>query len=158
MNLVKQLVLYYHWPEDQLGLVTNRNAWRYLLGTVRHQFSLVPSIQLRIGQSFWKHNNIDRGVSHVLRACPSADRPLFDAYKFAAPDDRWEAEGDESTHRTDGTKLQICIEDASSQVRIDFVRKMLVEIEKQRVGRLLFVLSPQGKEITYTCATKFRGN
>jgi uncharacterized protein YjbI with pentapeptide repeats len=158
VKLVKQLVLHYHWPDDQLGLVTDRNAWRYLLGTVRHQFSLIPSIQLHIGQSFWKHNNIDRGVSHVLGSCPSADRPLFDAYKFAAPDDRWETEGDESTHRTDGTNLQIYIEDASSQTRIDFVRKMLVEIEKQRVGRPLFVLSPKGKEITYICAKKSLGN
>lgn len=154
MKLVKQLVLHYHWPDDELGLVTDKNAWRYMLGTVRHQFSFIPNVQLHIGQSFWKHNDIDIGVSRVLGLSPNVNRPLFDAHKFAAPEDRWKIEGDESTHRTDGMILEIYIEGSSSQTRANFVKQMLVEIEKERVGRPLFVQSPKGKEITYTCAKK----
>ena len=154
MKLVKQLVLHYHWSDDQLGLVTDKSGWRYLLGKVRHRFSFIANIRLHIGQSFWKHNDIDRGLGYVLGTYASLDRPLFDAHKFAAPDDRWETEDDESTHRTDGMILEVYIEDSSSQVRTEFVKKMLVEIEKQRVGRPLFVQSDEGKEITYKCAKK----
>ena len=154
IKLVKQLVLHYHWSDDQLGLVTDRHAWRYLLGKVRHQFSFVPNIRLHIGQSFWKHNDIDSEVKHVIGTYATIDRPLFDAHKFAAPDDRWATEGDKSTHRTDGMILEVYIDDSSSQVRTEFVKKVLAEIEKQRVGRPLFVQSPRGKEITYKCAKK----
>jgi hypothetical protein len=154
IKLVKQLVLHYHWSDDQLGLVTDRHAWRYLLGKVRHQFSFVPNIRLHIGQSFWKHNDIDSEVKHVLGTYATIDRPFFDAHKFAAPDDRWATEGDKSTHRTDGMILEVYIDDSSSQVRTEFVKKVLAEIEKQRVGRPLFVQSPRGKEITYKCAKK----
>jgi hypothetical protein len=49
MKLVRQLVLYYHWADDQLGLATDINAWRFLLCTVRHQFSFIPNVRLHIG-------------------------------------------------------------------------------------------------------------
>jgi uncharacterized protein YjbI with pentapeptide repeats len=156
MTSVRRLVLYYHWKADNLGLETDINAWIHLLNTIRHRFSFFPVIGLHMGQTFWKRNQPTRSVERVLcyHSESHEDCPIGGAHKFAAPDDRWEWEGVESTHRTDGTLLQIHIEDTSTQARIDFVQKLVAEIERQRVGRSLFVRSPEGEEITYRCAKK----
>lgn len=158
MKMAKALVLYYHWADDKVGLVTDINAWRYLLGTIRHQLSFIPKIRLYAGRSFWKRNRVSESAKSVLGEQSNVYCPLGDAHKFAAPDDRWRYKDNESTHRTDGTVLQIYIEDTSNQIKTDFVQKIFVEIEKQRVGRPLFVRSPKGEEITYRCANQFRGD
>jgi hypothetical protein len=157
MKMAKVLVLYYHWADDKVGFVTDINAWRYLLGTIRHQLSFIPKIILYAGRTFWKRNKASESAKSVLGDQSNVYCPLGDAHKFAAPDDRWRYKDNESTHRTDGTALQIYIEDTSNQIKTDFVRKIFVEIERQRVGRPLFVRSPKGEEITYRCADQFRG-
>ena len=148
MKFAKQLVLYYHWSEDRLGLVTDINAWRRLLGTIRHQFSFIKHIRLHIGRSFWKRNDLALGTTGMLETCSDIDRPFVDVDKFAAPAQRWMDYGDKPAPWT-GTHLQIHIEGASTQRETDFVRDLLAEIERQRVGRPLFVLSPDGEEIKY---------
>lgn len=159
MKMVKEVVLYYHWPQDELALGTAINPWRYLLGTIRHQFSFLQTIRLHIGRTFWKRNNINTsGAKVTLSDCSSINCPMTDAYKFAAREDRWRFSGDESTHRSDGTVLKIEIEGTDTQTRADFVKALTDEIEKRRVGRPLFVRSPEGHEITYKCAGQFRSN
>lgn len=148
IKFAKQLVLYYHWSDDQLGLATDIHAWRRLLGTIRHQFSFIKHIRVHVGQSFWKRNNLAMGAGRMLESCSDTDRPFVDVDKFAAPAHRWTYDGDMPAPWT-GTNLQIHIEGASTQRQINFVKEILAEIEKQRVGRPLFILSPKGTEITY---------
>jgi hypothetical protein len=81
---------------------------------------------------------------------------FWGVHKLAAPADRWEIKNNQSTHRADGTVLEIDIGGTETQEQIDFVRQLVDKIEKERVGRPLFVRSPEGKEITYRCADQFR--
>jgi hypothetical protein len=153
LKATKQLVLYYHWSEDKLMFTTHLDDWRHLLGTIRHEFSFIPNIRLHIGRSFWVFNTWSLGAQCVLddiKCCP-----LSEAHKFAAPADRRRVKGDKSTHRADGTVLQIHIEGTTTPERIDFVRQLIDEVEKRRVGRPLFVRSHEGKEIIYRCADQF---
>jgi hypothetical protein len=150
---IKQLILYYHWSEDKFMFTTDLDAWRHLLGTIRHEFPFIPNIRLHIGRSFWFFNTWSLGAQCVLddiKCCP-----LAEAHKFAAPADRRRVKGDRSTHRADGTVLQIHIENTTTPEKIDFVKQLIDEIEKRRVGRPLFVRSPEGKEIIYRCADQF---
>ena len=158
MKMAKGVVLYYHWADDKVGLVTDINAWRYLLATIRHRLSFIPNIDLYLGRSFWKRNSPDKSAKSMLGDPSNVNCPIGDAHKFAAPDDRWRYKDNESTHRTDGTVLQIHIDNANNQIKIEFMKKLLAEIEKQRVGRPLFVRSPSGEEITYRCAGQFLGD
>ena len=155
MKMAKVVVLYYHWSDDKVGLATDINAWRYLLGTIRHQLSFIPKIGLCIGQSFWRLNDSQMGANVILSQMSVRPGPFSDVHKFAAPDDRWEKKGDESTHRTNGTVLQIHIQGASTPEQTNFSRELTEALEKRRVGRPLFVCSPDGKEITYRCAGQF---
>ena len=151
---MKQLVLYYHWADDQLGFATDIDAWRLLLCKIRHELAYIRNIRLHMGKSFWKSNKPALGVNRVLddpKLCP-----LSEAYKFAAPADRWRFKGDDSTHRTDGTDLQIHIEGAGTQEEVEFVGELVAEIEERRVGRPLFVTLSKGEEIKYKCAEDFR--
>jgi hypothetical protein len=150
MKLVKQLVLHFCWPEDGSYFAPNMHGWRYLLGTIRHQFSFIPNIHLRIGPAFWKRNDWPLGVDHVLADVENC--PLADAHKFAAPADRWRFKDDQSTHRTDGTLLFIRVEGARSPEERKFIDELVDEIKERRTDRPLFVRSPEGKEITYRCA------
>jgi uncharacterized protein YjbI with pentapeptide repeats len=153
LKATKQLVLYYHWSEDKLIFTTDLDAWRHLLGTIRHEFSFIPNIRLHIGRSFWFFNTWSLGAQCILddiKCCP-----LSEAHKFAAPADRRRVKGDKSTHRADGAVLQIHIEGTTTPERIEFVKQLIDEIEKRRVGRPLFVRSPEGKEIIYRCADQF---
>ena len=156
MKMASAVVLYYHWAGDEVGLVTDINAWRYLLGTIRHRLSFIPKIGLCIGRSFWKLSYSHMGASSVLSQMSTHPGPFSDVDKFAAPDDRWKAEGDQSTHRTDGTILQIRIQGASTPEQTKFSKELMKALEKRRIGRPLFVRSPGGKEITYRCAGQFR--
>jgi hypothetical protein len=88
MKFATQLVIYYHWSEDQLGLTTNIHAWRRLLGTIRHQFSFIKHIRVHVGRSFWKRNDLALGAEKMLETCSDADRPFVDVDKFAAPAQR----------------------------------------------------------------------
>jgi len=156
MKMVKVLVLYYHWEDDKVGLTTDINAWRRLLNTIRHNLSFFPKIGLFVGRSFWKRNNTNESAKSLLGDHSYINCPIGDFSKFAAPDDRWISKDDQSTHRTDGTVLRIHVDDASNKLKIECVKRLVVEIEKQRVGRPLFVQSPKGAEITYRCADQFR--
>jgi hypothetical protein len=156
VKLAKQLVLYFHWPEERLILAPNMHGWRFLLGIIRHQFSFVPNIHLRIGRSFWEHNKWPLGAKLVLDDVENC--PLADAHKFAAPADRWSIKGDESTHRKNGTLLFIAFQTISSSKEREFVNELVNEVKKRRTGRPLFVRSTKGAEITYKCAGQFRGN
>lgn len=152
IQMVKELVLYYHWGPDELVLSTGINAWRHLLATIRHQCSFFQNIRLHIGQFFWKNNKWAKGAKEVLSECSTHQCPITDAYKFAAPEDRSRFERGVSVHRTDGTLLQIEIEDTDTREKRAFVKSLAEEIEKRRVGRPLFVRSPRGGEVAYKCA------
>jgi hypothetical protein len=151
MKMIKKLVLYYHWREDKLMFSTDTRAWGHLLASIRHEFSFIPSIRIQFGPSFWDFNKLSSTATGVL------NNPMFwGVHKLAAPADRWEIKNNQSTHRADGTVLEIDIGGTETQEQIDFVRQLVDEIEKERVGRPLFVRSPEGKEITYRCADQFR--
>jgi hypothetical protein len=154
LKLVKQLVLYFVWPGDGVYFAPNMHGWRYLLGTIRHQFSFIPNINLRVGRTFWKRNSWLLGVKHVLDDVENC--PLADAHKFAAPADRWRFKDDQSTHCTDGTLLFIRVAGAKSPEERKFIDDLVDEIKKRRTDRPLFVRSPKGREITYKCAGQFR--
>lgn len=157
MKMAKQVVLYYHWGIEKLVLSTEINAWRLLLGKIRHRFSFIRNIRLHVGKSFWsKYHPLRVGFKYALDKSQVFDNPIIEANKFAAPEDRWRIEGDESTRRTDGTVLQIDIEDTDTLKKDDFVRNMSDEIERQRAGRPLFVHPPGGKETAYKCAGDFK--
>lgn len=157
MKLAKQVVLYYHWCQEQLVVRSEIDSWRYLLATIRHQSSFIPSIRLHMGKGFWRHKDIAwrSGVKCILSDKCLSKNPLVDACKFAAPEDRSRFQRGEVVHRTDGTVLQIEIEDTDTQEKRDFVKSLAEEIEKRRVGRPLFVRSPKGYEVTYKCAEQF---
>ena len=155
MKMAKAVVLYYHWRNDKVGLVTDIDAWRYLLGTIRHQHSFIPTIGLCIGPSFWNLYNPHAGANHVLSKMSGCPGPFTDVDKFAAPDDRWRKKGDESTHRSNGTGLQIHIQGARTPKQTNFSNELTEALEKRRVGRPLFVRSDDRKELTYQCAGQF---
>jgi hypothetical protein len=151
MRMIKKLVLYCHFREDKLMFSTDALAWERLLASVRHEFSFIPSIRIHFGPSFWEFNKLSSTASGVV------NRPMFlGVYKLAAPADRWEIKNRPSTHRADGTVLEIDFGGTDTQEQIDFVKRLVEEIEQRRVGRPLFVRSPEGKEITYRCADQFR--
>jgi hypothetical protein len=139
MKLVKELVIYFHWERDGVVICSDSdiNPWIHLLNTLRHEFSFIPTICIHVGQYFWcRHSNWTKGAEYLLKFTKS---PFMSIPKIAAPEPRWQYEGKGPTHRTNGKSLKIFIEGTEGEERTEFVQNLADEIEKQRVGRPLFV-------------------
>lgn len=146
--LMKQIVLYYHWPDEPEVISTDDESWKNLLATIRHSFATIPRMHVHVGRLFWDVRSPEYPFA----------RPFQDLDKVAAPDQRWTSISsikDGDPPREDGTKLAISIGGTTNASQATFVRSITRCIEICRKNRPLFVKDARGWSTRYKCKADF---
>lgn len=150
---IKELELYFHFKTELGSIQTGDESWHELMCLIRHELAFIPSIHVHIGQDFWKkarwkqarlseRPNIVIGQSDLRNSVdPDHLRPsfLYEIAKIAAPAERWLDHLDPKTKRTDGTRLQISIQETTDDLKKQFIEILHSEIERRRTARPLFL-------------------
>lgn len=129
-----------------------------LLRYIRHHHSSLKTIKVEVGAYFWKHIDWQRGVEQLLELEGSGliRSNYFEPHHFlrelaknAAPAERWlvdakrKIDKSKPPARCDGTVLEIHIEGADTDEKMEFVRRLGETVMDRGTRRPLFV----GKEI-----------
>lgn len=156
IHFMTGIELFYHFDAEPGIIETNDEQFHDLLFFIRHNLSFVPNIHVHIGHHFWSKAKWTQGPQAVvgqttLRDDSQVQPPfLWDVEKIALPADRWANHDDPSTHRVDGTEVQISIEGTMSEEEVVFVEELNQLILKRGTARPLFVRDSSGMERTYT--------
>lgn len=155
VSLIQHVVLYYHFDNEPNVVETRDRAWRSLMRCIRHEFSCIPAICLRIGSHFWEKARWELGASTVIEQeslCndrSGEENFLHHLAKIAAPADRWRGCPHGSPHRKNGTTFRLFINSTTKDEQKKFLSDLRREIEKRRELRPLFVKKADGTQITY---------